>query len=236
MKFRWLVLVVLVAQCAAALVAQEPERYSNLNRFSGFAEYSNNSNHVRWGVSQDRKLAELGVTYSRRMPPALGGLTRYGSWYYEVELIPLALLRDPTTTVTATNYGTFVARTEKRCTPFSITVPGVLSVVEACTGLWTYMGGFKPVGIRYNFLPSHRVQPFVNQHLGLLVSTRDVPVDNASSVNFTFEFGAGVELFRDHGRSISAEYRLHHFSNDYMSTINPGFDSQFVKVTYSFGR
>jgi hypothetical protein len=46
----------------------EPSRsYSRSNTFSIFTEYSNDSSHIILGASEDRKLAALGVSYSRRV-------------------------------------------------------------------------------------------------------------------------------------------------------------------------
>jgi hypothetical protein len=98
------------------------------------------------------------------------------------------------------------------------------------------MGGVKPVGFRFNFGPHSRIQPFLDSHLGFLAALRDVPVDNSSAMNFTFEFGAGLEIFREHGRSIVLEFRLHHLSNAYAGDNNPGVDNQLVHVGYSFGK
>jgi hypothetical protein len=68
------------------------------------------------------------------------------------------------------------------------------------------------------------------------VATRDVPVDDATRFNFTFEFGAGIEFFRDRHQSWSIDYRIHHLSNAYIGTYNPGVDNQIFRVTYSLGR
>ena len=54
-------------------------------------------------------------------------------------------------------------------------------------------------------------------------------------MNFTFEFGAGLEMYRGNGRSVALEYRLHHLSNAYAGYNNPGVDNQIIKLTYSFG-
>jgi hypothetical protein len=97
------------------------------------------------------------------------------------------------------------------------------------------MGGASPVGFRVNLGPKHSLQPFIDSHLGFFLAPRDEPVSNSSNFNFTFEFGAGLELYRDTGRSLALEYRLHHFSNAYLSDNNPGVDNQIVKLSYSFG-
>ena len=63
-----------------------------------------------------------------------------------------------------------------------------------------------------------------------------VPTVNAGNFNFTFDFGAGIELFRDHTRSMRVEYRYHHISNHNTALANPGIDNGLFQVVYSFGR
>jgi len=69
-----------------------------------------------------------------------------------------------------------------------------------------------------------------------MYSTRPIPVETAGSFNFTFDLGAGLELFRIHSQSIRAEYRYHHISNHFTAYENPGIDSGLVQLTWSFGR
>ena len=54
------------------------------------------------------------------------------------------------------------------------------------------------------------MQPFVTGLGGFAVAPRDIPVFNSAAFNFTFEFGAGVEMFQTHTRSCQLEYRYHH--------------------------
>jgi opacity protein-like surface antigen len=69
-----------------------------------------------------------------------------------------------------------------------------------------------------------------------LHSTQPIPVQNAGSFNFTFDLGAGFQLYQSKSRSIRAEYRYHHISNHSTASANPGIDNGLLQVTYSFGR
>jgi hypothetical protein len=69
-----------------------------------------------------------------------------------------------------------------------------------------------------------------------MYSTQPIPVLNAGSFNFMFDFGVGVELFRSKTKSIRTEYRYHHISNHGTAIENPGIDNGLFQVTYSFGR
>ncbi len=130
----------------------------------------------------------------------------------------------------------------KTCRTFSETgafpppTVGTYALSRSCSTRWTYAGGLSPLGQRINFAPHQRLQPFLTGNAGLLAATRDIPAVNSSAFNFTFELGAGIELFQNHRRSWSAVYLLHHLSNAYIGNFNPGVDSQVLALTYTFGR
>jgi hypothetical protein len=209
--------------------------------WSAFAEYSNTSSHIFLGVSQNRRLAALGFGYSLRLLH-----TRHFDWYYTPEVIPLAMIQDPvaTQTLTFTGVGAFTqsAPTYLSCRPSTQTIPAhpvgppAVTLTTTCDTRWTYAGGLSPLGQRFKFRPRKAVQPFVIGNAGFLVSPRDVPVNDSSRFNFTFEFGAGIELRRSQRHSWALEYRLHHLSNDYTGTNNPGVDNQVIRLTYSLSR
>ncbi len=69
-----------------------------------------------------------------------------------------------------------------------------------------------------------------------MYSNRPIPIPDAGSFNFTFEFGGGFEYFHAPHRSARLEYVVQHYSNHYTANQNPGVDSGFVKLTYAFGR
>ena len=99
-----------------------------------------------------------------------------------------------------------------------------------------------PLGLKLNFLPRRRVQPVFTVLTGYVFSTKPIPIAQAGSFNYTFEFGAGLEFFRSHepgffgNRALRAEYRYHHISNAYTAASNPGIDNGLLQITYSFGR
>lgn len=81
-------LLVLVAVIGAN--GQEARRFDPKTSYTVFAAYSNDSSPMIIGQSRNRKLFAAGVDYSRR----LGGRSIY-SWRYQVEVVPLMLLRNP---------------------------------------------------------------------------------------------------------------------------------------------
>jgi hypothetical protein len=239
MRTRRARLLILLAISIQALQAQEIQPYSHRNALSVFTEYSNNSSHIILGVSQDRRLVALGLTYSRRLLH-----TRYADWHYDLELRPLTFIQEPTATATISTFGTtYSGPVQNACTSATVQVPANptfgfpgFTYTQTCGTRWTYAGGLSPIGQRVNLAPRHRLQPFLVSNGGFLVSTRDLPSNNSSRFNFTFEFGGGLQLFGDRRHSWAAEYRLRHLSNDYIGNNNPGIDSQILKLTYAFGR
>jgi len=227
-----------------ALAQSEPGRsYSRLNTFSVFTEYSNDSSHIVLGTADNRKLVALGVSYSRRILTS-----KFVEWQYGVEIRPLVLLRQPnvwsTVVITFKNgnpplTGVFSQPALRSCTSQTSQLSGgsfTITSTYICGYRWAYAGGLSPLGQKVNFAPHHRVQPFIAENAGFLVSPNDVPIDKSSRFNFAFEVGAGLELYRERGRSVAIEYCIHHLSNDYIGRYNPGVDSGVIKLTYSFSR
>ncbi len=250
-------LLALLASASSGFAQVKPAGYpyySRLNTFGFFGEYSNDSSHIVLGYAENRKLLNFGGMYSRRLY-----LSRIVDWQYMAELRPVILESDPvyneTLTVTLPPpQQTFTFPNEavaQACHPFSETITGVSqgvpysqTVNATCGRRWTFGEGFSPIGFKWNFLPRHRLQPVFTGLGGYMFSTQPIPTNNAGSFNFTFEFGAGVEFYlskdpsdsRFGTRSIRAEYRYHHISNDFTATENPGIDSGLLQISYCFGR
>lgn len=218
--------------------------YARRNTLGVLAAYSGDSSHILMGVAENRKLLNLGVSYSRRL-----FLDHVVNWQYDGELMPVALESDPvqitTSVYTFTNpTETFTETTStptlQACQPSSGsgTIPDdvTYTYVSTCTRRWVIGEAISPVGFRWNFLPRHRVQPLLVGHGGYMYSTQQVPVNDAGSFNFTFDFGAGFEFYRTHHQSIRAAYSYHHLSNHNTAMENPGVDNGVLQVTYCFGR
>jgi hypothetical protein len=96
----------------------------------------------------------------------------------------------------------------------------------------TYAGGFTPLGMQVNFRNGRRVQPFFDAHGGMLYFTRQEPVPNSSQFNFTFNFGAGVQMYTGKRSSLLVGYKYHHISNNETAPQNPGIDNQEAYAGY----
>ncbi len=235
--------------CAAASAQDVPETYSNRRAFSGFVEYSNDSSHILLGYADGRKITAIGAGYERR---SFLSTHLSGAWVAEVR--PFISVSDPTMTGVRLQFPqeplysgvvnfTSAVPVDKPVTsaPFNVILVTQTHVYEGTATYIagrrsTFVSGISPLGYKLKAFPHRRLQPFVTGLGGFAVSPRDIPVFNSSAFNFTFEFGAGVQVFQTHTRSIQFEYRYHHLANVRNSAENPGIDSSVLKATYSFGR
>ena len=129
---------------------------------------------------------------------------------YTLDLIPLAVLtRNPTTTIGVLN--AFPTRTLQLESRYAI--------------------GAAPIGLRVGIQPLDRLFVFASGSLGVLFFEAAVPTAGASSFNYTFDIGGGVEIVLTERLSITGGYRLHHLSNGNLALENPGVDSNI----YYFG-
>jgi hypothetical protein len=251
-------LLLCTALAGAAAVAQgipQSEAFSRKNTFTLFAEYSNTSSPILLGGSRQRILTDFGGAYTRRI------IRFWGSdLSYHVELRPVLFESDPVdieTNVltvaypppigTVTSTQTETAAPIGKCIPSTGSyspppVPGEPSETDSytivCGRQWTFGQAFSPIGFKYSLRTRHPLQPFIVGTLGYMYTSRPVPVTEAESFNFIFNFGAGIELYksRNNKRSISLECRYNHFSNRDTAEANPGTDNILYKASYSFGR
>jgi len=238
--------------CVVPGIAQAPPDnpyFSRVNSFGIFAAYSNDSSHMLLGDVGQRKLLEFGASYSRRVFQ-----NRVIDLQYDAELLPVALESDPVThqtdqrilpvtlppfSYTFEPYGPCLPGS----TTLTYTVKGVVfadKITNTCSRRWTVGEGISPVGFRWNFRPQRRWQPVIEGHGGYMYSTQTIPVEQAGNFNFTFDVGAGMEIFKSKStrglESVRAEYRYHHISNHNTASQNPGIDNGVLQVTYVFGR
>lgn len=238
-------LVLLFASIASA--QSEPAAYVRRNSFGVLFAYSNDSGHILFGESEQRKLLSIGVSYSRKL---IAG--RIVNFQFDAEFLPVALESDPLTrvitTYTTPKQVTFVlnglpplVQCNVDTQPFSFTDPGGVvysgTLSASCHGRqWTMGMAMSPAGLQWNFLPHHKLQPFLVSHGGYMFSAHAVPILNSGAFNFTVDAGGGLEYFRTHGQSIRAQWRYHHTSNHDTAFMNPGIDNGVFQVSYIFGR
>ncbi len=224
------------------------DAYIRTQTFGVFFAYSNDSSHILLGYAENRKLLNIGATYGRRIWAG-----KVVNWQYHGEIMPVALESDPVDvqlfTVTLSNGKSY--QTTQETEPLTHCMPGTSipfppttlngvtytwSETTTCSRRWTIGEGMMPVGFQWNFIPHHRIQPFLIGHGGYMYSSHAIPVQDAGHFNFAFDFGAGVEIFRNSKRSLRLDYRYHHISNHNTAYENPGIDNGLAEITLCFGR
>lgn len=249
--FLFFLTLVSLTTLALSQVPDANPYFARKNTFSVFGAYSNDSSHILMGDAENRKLLEFGGGYGRRL-----FMNRIVNWQYNGEILPVALESDLVGQSVQTQILP-VAKTGPAysvgqvlscavvITPYSYIFPNPTGgtttysgyFTQTCSGReWTIGEAISPVGFQWNFLPRLKAQPFLIGHGGYMYSTKPIPTAIAGSFNFTFDFGAGVELYRSRTQSVRAEYRFHHISNHQTAEENPGIDNGVFQVTYSFGR
>jgi hypothetical protein len=89
--------------------------------------------------------------------------------------------------------------------------------------------GAAPLGLKLHLNRAHPVRFYVAGAAGALVFSSDVPVNGSRRLNFTFEYGTGLEMPMN-GRTLSVGYKFHHISNAGFGRLNPGLDSNVLYV------
>jgi len=190
----------------------DSERTLN-NEFGIWGGYSVDSPHV-FGVTSDRRLGLVAFRYARK----------WHTWEnvsleYTVDIFPLVLVDQPKILTTV------------------LPGPPPETVYTNSGREAVYGGGISPIGLRLNFLPHVRFQPFVESSIGFVMAAKPIPFDipGEDQFNFTFDFGGGIERVNSsRSRSWKVGYRFQHISNAYRSSINPGMDGNVIFVGYSF--
>lgn len=247
-------LILALVSFTITAIAQAPDTspfFARKNTFSVFGAYSNDSSHILMGSAENRKLLDIGASYGRRL-----FVNRVVNWQYNGEILPVALENDllgqqvnsvtqPIVITTPPEPVGQILSCAVVKTPYSYTFTnpsgGTITYsgefIQTCSGhQWNIGEAISPVGFQWNFLPRDKMQPFFIGHGGYMYSVKPIPVADAGSFNFTFDLGAGIELYRSKTRSVRAEYRFHHISNHDTARENPGIDNGMFQVTYSFGR
>jgi Lipid A 3-O-deacylase (PagL) len=208
-----------------------------------------------WSGYSPSSLTWIGKSEARRVFMLGGGWHRVllasnsVAWKFTVDAVPVMLVSQPTITGQQPTFtGTFPDLVFAGCNGPTVT----RETVENTKGFFfspelascphagrrtTYGFGLEPVGFDFNFRRQHRFQPVIGINGGLAVFTRDVPVSNSNSFNFTFSLRGGMQIFTSQSRSVTIGYRFHHISNaNTGNPFNPGIDSNFIYAGYSFHR
>jgi opacity protein-like surface antigen len=166
--------------------------------------------HYRiFGYDGSREIYPLGLEYDRHI---FGGLLG-ARVDYVAEVLPVLLLNEPA------NYAVSGAPLTTR------------RQVE-------YGAGLSPVGARLLWRRNQRWKPYIVGKGGVAYFTQRVLSTEGTHLNFTAEFGGGVEARIAPRLDLRAGYGIFHVSNGDIGRHNPGLDVSSVSfaVGYRFGR
>jgi len=106
-----------------------------------------------------------------------------------------------------------------------------------------YGFGIAPGGLQLNFRNRKKYQPFIAGNVGIMYLTEIVPDfrtplhprATGAKINYTAEFGAGLEIGLKENRNFFVGYKYHHLSNLYTGNINIGYNSNMIYAGMMFG-
>ena len=102
---------------------------------------------------------------------------------------------------------------------------------------WIYAFAMNPVIFKWNWTAGRRVVPYFAAEGGLLLSTRDVPMPNTSSINFMPGGAFGFHILRPNGHAWTVSVHVTHISNASLGDNNPGINSTLrFRIGYSWFR
>jgi hypothetical protein len=218
---------------------QEPGGVGGAQSYGFSWSYSPDSSHILIGLSQQRSTWTLGFEYTHLMTSR-----RRFRLDYEGSLLPAYVETDPTVIGTRTTLNKITIVTPEppirvvtvdRGPVGTATVVGGPSapIYAIFSHESTYAAALEPLGARVSAFPHRRIQPSFSLDLGFVVSSRDLPVDEADQFNYLFSFGPGVQVYASQRTSMRVEYILRHISNAHQGYQNPGVDQGVFRVTFS---
>jgi len=227
------ILAILVGIAMPVCGQELPARQS----FGVTGTFAPDSSHIFIGSAEQRRTWTMGFEYGRTL-----WANRSTRLDYEGSVSPFFQERDPT----------FVGDDiEGLVEPMQasrvVTVPHILGYTQGGNGLPTpiyglysseksYAAAISPLGARVNGFNSHRLQPTFSLDLGMVFSSRDLPVDNSASINYLFSFGPGFEFFYTRNKAVRMEYVYRHMSNANSGNVNPGVDQGVFRLTLTSRR
>lgn len=198
-------------------VAAQPTEYSTKPNEIGFWGGTSTFHRDLRGPSAGGNFQMAGFRYSHRILDGKPVKLRYN-----LDLIPVAVLNYP------------------RSLPFQAAQNTTQIVHDRKT---VYGLGFAPGGLQVNFRNRKKYQPFVGGGLGFMYFTHVTPDfrtplqprETGAKLNYTADFGAGLEIGLKNNKNFIVGYKYHHLSNLYTGNINIGYNSNFVYAGMNFG-
>jgi hypothetical protein len=170
------------------------------------AIYGHTAGNIQiFGAAGDRQLEIFGFQYARN---SWGGLFT-ARVDYLAEVLPMTLLFEPK-------------------------VYSVKSTALTAARKTVYGADVKPIGVRLLWRRDERFKPYLESTGGVVYFTDRVLSTEGAHLNFSAEFGTGVQ-YTVHDRSeLRIGYSLYHISNGNIARHNPGLDTNMIYAAWCF--
>jgi len=100
---------------------------------------------------------------------------------------------------------------------------------------WVYAFSVNPVVLKWNWVANRKITPYFAAEGGLLLSTKDIPLPDSSSINFTPGGAFGIYIHRGEKRAIDLSAHITHISNASLGDHNPGINATMqFRVGYTW--
>jgi hypothetical protein len=162
-----------------------------------------------FAYATDRRINPFGIEYDRH---SWGGLLG-ARVDYVTELLPMVLLNEPAKYDVSSRALTTARQTQ-------------------------YGFGYSPVGVRLLWRRKRRFKPYLIGKGGILYFENRVLSPKATRLNFSAQFGVGVEERLSRRFDLRLGYSDFHFSNGDIAAKNPGIDFMSInaQLGFRFGR
>jgi Lipid A 3-O-deacylase (PagL) len=162
-----------------------------------------------FGTAEGRRFVQAGIAYSYRCWDVGQAAVSYTGTF-----LPLAMIIQP-------HYRFTVGNTTQEVPAHAV-----------------YGMSALPIGMTFDFERRRSWGVYSDLHGGIIASSERVPIDaqNATGLNFLFDFGGGVRWSIDERSAIRAGYRFLHISNAGTTPFNPGLDNNVLYASWSFLR
>jgi hypothetical protein len=95
----------------------------------------------------------------------------------------------------------------------------------ATTGRQTVYGAeLSPVILKWNFTGGKKIVPFAAAEASAILTTKDIPAGDTSTINFSTGISGGLQLLRGDRHAVSFSGHLLHISNASIGDHNPSYN------------
>jgi hypothetical protein len=175
-----------------------------IEQTAGFSWFSPGGS---WGDVTNRRLYVTGIRATwLQVTSGRFGLA------YTMELVPLAVVertRPNSQRCWFTDTGLYVCRRDR-------------------SERVAYGAGGSPIGAKMYFNRTGRWRMHSSASLGAMLFSSPVPIYDSHMLNFSIDYGGGMEVTTRSGREIALGFRFQHLSNAGSGRFNPGLDANVI--------